>query len=103
MTQETSAAALEQQVAALTQRLTAMEEQLAEMQRLAEFYRESQKVDEETMMVISAAVASVLGHKAKVKAVQLSPSIGWTRAGRAEVQDHSRARPVFRPSRISLH
>lgn len=102
MTQENISVALEQQVAALTARLAALEEQLAEMQHLAEYYRETQKVDEETMMVVSAAVAAVLGYKARVKAVRLAPSVGWTRAGRAEVQDHSRARPVIRPSRITL-
>ena len=96
-------AGLRQQVDTLVERLAAVEGQLAEMQRLADQYRETQKVDEETMMVISATVAAVLGHRAKVKQVQLTPSIGWVRAGRTEVQDHSRTRPVVRPSRITLH
>lgn len=103
MTDDNELAELRQQVAALTDRLTAMQQRFDDMERLAEHYRETQKVDEETMMVISAAVAAVLGHKAKVKQVHLAPSIGWTRAARAEVQDHSRARPVFRQGRISAH
>lgn len=103
MTDDNEIAGLRQQVDTLSERLAAMEGQLAKMQRLADQYRETQKVDEETMMVISAAVAAVLGHRARVKQVQLAPSIGWIRAGRTEVQDHSRARPVVRPSRITLH
>lgn len=103
MTDDKEIAELRRQVATLTERLTAIQERFDEMERLADYYRESQKVDEETMMVISAAVAAVLGHKAKVKQVHLAPSVGWTRAARAEVQDHSRARPVFRQGRISAH
>lgn len=103
MTDDNEIAGLRQQVDTLSERLAAMEGQLAKMQRLADQYRETQKVDEETMMVISAAVAAVLGHRARVKQVQLAPTIGWVRAGRTEVQDHSRARPVVRPSRITLH
>lgn len=103
MTDDNEIAGLRQQVDTLSERLAAMEGQLAKMQRLADQYRETQKVDAETMMVISAAVAAVLGHRARVKQVQLAPTIGWVRAGRTEVQDHSRARPVVRPSRITLH
>lgn len=103
MTDDNEIAGLRQQVDTLSERLAAMEGQLAKMQRLADQYRETQKVDAETMMVISAAVAAVLGHRARVKQVQLAPTIGWVRAGRTEVQDHSRARSVVRPSRITLH
>lgn len=103
MTDENEIVRLRQQVDTLGERLAAMEARLVEMQTLADYYRESQKVDEETMMVISAAVAAVLGHKAKVKQIQLASSVGWTRAGLTEVQDHSRARPVLRPGRITLH
>lgn len=103
MTDDNEIAVLREQVAGLGAKLSAMEARLRDMERLAELFSEEHKVDEETLMVISAAVAAVLGHKARVKQVHFHTSIGWTRAGRMEVQDHSKARPIVRQAPITLH
>ncbi len=90
MTDQNENAALRERIAALDDRVATLEARLVEMERLAARYNLEHQVDEETLMVISAAVAAVLGHKAKVKQVHLSASAGWTAAGLAEVQDRSK-------------
>ncbi len=91
--------ALAEQVAALTEQVKALTARIADLQKVADQFTAEHEIDEETMMVISAAVAAVLGHKAKVKQVHFRHGSGWTTAGRMEVQDHSK-RPLIRPARI---
>mgnify|MGYP007004693354 FL=1 len=66
------------QLAALTERLSALEGQVERLKK-------NQRVPEEDLVAISAAVAAHLGHDAKVKAVRFSQSSSWTREGRGRV------------------
>lgn len=69
-------------VAQLSARLTVLEEQVATLQA-------SQKVPDDVMVAISAAVAAFLGHKATIKAVRFRPARNWTTEARGRV--HNRA------------
>ncbi|WOQ16237.1 hypothetical protein [Raineyella sp. W15-4] len=104
MTDENEITALKDQVAELTARLAAAEQRMVEFDRMAVRWAEEHQVDEDTLMVIAAAVAAVLGHRARVKQIQFHEGSGWTAAGRMEVQDHrkTQARPA-RQAPLTLH
>ncbi|MEA5155520.1 hypothetical protein [Raineyella sp.] len=104
MTDQNEIAALQQTIDQLTARLAAAEGRIAEFDRIAVGWAQEHQVDEDTMMVIAAAVAAVLGHRAKVKQIHFHEGSGWTTAGRMEVQDHrkTQARPA-RQNPLTLH
>ncbi|WOP17302.1 hypothetical protein [Raineyella sp. LH-20] len=104
MTDENEITALRDRVAELTARLAAAEQRMVEFDRMAVVWAEEHQVDEDTLMVIAAAVAAVLGHRAKVRQVQFHEGAGWTTAGRMEVQDHrkTQARPAHLTA-LTLH
>lgn len=68
------------QVRALAARVEQLETQVARLQK-------AQRVPEEDLVAISAAVAAYLGHDAKVRAVRFSQSTSWTREGRGRVHN----------------
>lgn len=76
--------ALLKQLRALVERVDALETQVAKLQK-------SQRIPEDDLIAISAAVAAYLGHDAKVRAVRFSQSGSWTREARSRV--HNRTVP----------
>jgi methylmalonyl-CoA carboxyltransferase large subunit len=80
-TNETTAelAALKAQMALLQQRLDAMEKKVAEVEGEAE-------VDEETLVILAAAVAAYLGKRAPIRHIRLKSSGAWAQQGRASIQ-----------------
>ena len=78
----TDTADLQALVAELTARLTALEGQVATLQG-------NQKVPDDVMVAISAAVAAFLGHKATIKAVHFRPARNWTTEARGRVHTRS--------------
>ncbi|QGF23982.1 hypothetical protein [Raineyella fluvialis] len=104
MAQDNEIAALQRQIEQLTARLAAAEKRITDFDQMADVFAEEHKVDEDTMMVISAAVAAVLGHRAKIRQVQFHEGSGWVSAGRMEVQDHrkTQARPAAQ-NPLTLH
>lgn len=65
---------------ALTARINDLEAEVATLRRI-------QRVPEEDLVLISAAVAAFLGHKAKVKAVRFSQSRSWTSETRGRIHN----------------
>ncbi len=84
---EVSVETLQEQLTALTQRLATLEEQLAALNA-------DKQIPEEDLVVIGAAVAAYLGHKAKVRAIRFRHQEGWAAAARSRV--HNRAVPHIR-------
>ena len=84
---EVSVEALQEQVQALTKRLASVEEQLAEI-------NSDKQIPEEHLVVIGAAIAAFLGHKAKVRAVRFRHQESWAAAARGRV--HNRSVPHIR-------
>ena len=70
-------------VRALTARVERLEARLAAVQE-----RQEQEVPEEVVLAISAAVASYLGLRAKVKQVHFRTGQAWAQQGRVAVQGH---------------
>ena len=75
------------QLRALTERVEKLEAQVVRLQK-------TQRIPEEDLVAISAAVAAYLGHDAKVRAVRFNQSSSWTREARRSV--HNRAVPHVR-------
>ena len=67
----------------LTERVAALEAEVA-----AVCARQEQDIPEEVVLAISAAVASFLGHRAKVKQVHYRTGQAWAQQGRVAVQGH---------------
>lgn len=84
---EVSVETLQEQVDALTQRVTSLEAQLAALNA-------DKQIPEEDLVVIGAAVAAYLGHKAKVRAIRFRHQEEWAGAARGRV--HNRAVPLTR-------
>ena len=79
--------ALLKQLRALVERVDALETQVGKLKK-------SQRIPEEDLIAISAAVAAYLGHDAKVRAVRFSQSSSWMREARGRV--HNRVVPHIR-------
>lgn len=75
------------QLRALVERVDSLEAQVARLKK-------NQRIPEEDLVAISAAVAAYLGHDAKVRAVRFSQSSSWTREARGRV--HNRVVPHIR-------
>lgn len=79
--------AMEQELLAaireLTDRVAALEAEVAAVRA-----RQEQDIPEEVVLAISAAVASFLGHRAKVKQVHYRTGQAWAQQGRVAVQGH---------------
>ena len=73
---------LQEQVQALTERLTSVEAQLAAL-------NSDKKIPEEHLVVIGAAIAAYMGHKAKVRAVRFRHQESWAAAARTRVHNRS--------------
>jgi len=71
-------AALRAEIAALTARVGRLEEAAAR--------EPSEPVDEETLILISAAVAAYLGKRAPIRRIRLKSSAAWAEQGRASIQ-----------------
>lgn len=67
----------------LTDRVAALEAEVAAVRA-----RQEQDIPEEVVLAISAAVASFLGHRAKVKQVHYRTGQAWAQQGRVAVQGH---------------
>lgn len=67
----------------LTERVAALEAEVAAVRA-----RQEQDIPEEVVIAISAAVASFLGHRAKVKQVHYRTGQAWAQQGRVAVQGH---------------
>jgi methylmalonyl-CoA carboxyltransferase large subunit len=67
----------------LTERVAALEAEVAAVRA-----RQEQEIPEEVVLAISAAVASFLGHRAKVKQVHFRTGQAWAQQGRVAVQGH---------------
>ncbi|MGA4669010.1 hypothetical protein ACPCG0_04290 [Propionibacteriaceae bacterium Y1923] len=67
-------------IEALTAKVDALE---AQVQKLAK----SQRIPEEDLVAISAAVAAYMGHSVKVKAVRFRQSSAWTSESRSKVHN----------------
>jgi len=78
---------LQEQVQALTERLASVEAQLAAL-------NSDKKIPEEHLVVIGAAIAAYMGHKAKVRAVRFRHQESWPAAARGRV--HNRSVPHIR-------
>ena len=70
-------------VRALTERVERLEAELATVRE-----RQEQDVPEDVILAISAAVASYLGLRAKVKQVHFRTGQAWAQQGRVAVQGH---------------
>lgn len=73
---------LQEQVQALTERLASVEAQLAALNT-------DKKIPEEHLVVIGAAIAAYMGHKAKVRAVRFRHQESWAAAARSRVHNRS--------------
>ena len=73
----------------LLDRLYALAARIADLETQVETLKKSQRVPEEDLILISAAVAAFLGHKATVRAVRFSQSSSWTRELRGRIHDRS--------------
>ena len=78
---------LQEQVQELTERLASVEAQLAAL-------NSDKKIPEEHLVVIGAAIAAYMGHKAKVRAVRFRHQESWAAAARGRV--HNRSVPHIR-------
>ena len=78
---------LQDQVQTLTERLASVEAQLAAL-------NSDKKIPEEHLVVIGAAIAAYMGHKAKVRAVRFRHQESWAAAARGRV--HNRSVPHIR-------
>ena len=67
----------------LTERVAALEAEVAAVRA-----RQEQDIPEEVVLAISAAVASFLGHRAKVKQVHYRTGQAWAQQGRVAIQGH---------------
>jgi methylmalonyl-CoA carboxyltransferase 12S subunit len=74
-------AQLKQMLEAITQRLASMETAATAAPAPAE-----EKLSEETLLAIAAAVAAYLGHKPKIKQIRLIRSASWAQEGRVSIQ-----------------
>jgi methylmalonyl-CoA carboxyltransferase large subunit len=70
-------------VRALTERVERLEAELDVVRT-----RQEQDIPEDVVVAISAAVASFLGHRAKVKQVHYRTGQAWAQQGRVAVQGH---------------
>lgn len=78
---------LQEQVLTLTERLASVEAQLAAL-------NSDKKIPEDHLVVIGAAIAAYMGHKAKVRAVRFRHQESWAAAVRGRV--HNRSVPHIR-------
>ena len=67
----------------LTERVAVLEAEVAAVRA-----RQEQDIPEEVVLAISAAVASFLGHRAKIKQVHYRTGQAWAQQGRVAVQGH---------------
>ena len=77
-----NSADLQALVAELSERLAALEGEVAAM-------KAQQRIPDDVMVAISAAVSAYLGHKATVKAVRLRGSRNWAAEARGRVHNRS--------------
>jgi methylmalonyl-CoA carboxyltransferase large subunit len=79
--------ALRQEVARLSERVAALEHNgTSKVPAAAAPASVEQGVNEETVLVIAAAVAAFLGKKAHVRQIRLLSSPSWVQQGRATIQ-----------------
>ena len=79
---EVNMAELEEKLVALTERIATLEARLAALEA-------KQRIPEEDLVLIGAAVAAYFGHKAKIRAVRFGSQTRWAAAARTRVQDRS--------------
>lgn len=79
---EVNMAELDDKLYALTERIATLEARLAALEA-------KQRIPEEDLVLIGAAVAAYFGHKAKVRAVRFGSQTRWAAATRSRVQDRS--------------
>lgn len=80
---------LSAEIAQLKQMIGALTERLASMEGAAKAPAAApaeERISEETLLTIAAAVAAYLGHKPKIKQVRLVRSPQWAQEGRASIQ-----------------
>lgn len=64
----------------LTERISSLESQVDNLKK-------QQRIPEDDLIVIAAAIAAYVGHKASIKAVRFNQGHGWTQAGRGRVHN----------------
>lgn len=88
--------AMSEQLAALNQRVAALEAAAQPVVAVAGTPAEAPKdagVDEETLLVISAAIAAFLGKTPRIRQIRLVGSSAWARQGRVSIHtSHAFAR-----------
>ena len=75
-------AQLKQMISALTERLGSMEGAAKALSAVPP----DERISEETLLAIAAAVAAYLGHKPKIRQVRLVRSGQWAQEGRVSIQ-----------------
>lgn len=83
--------ALRQEVARLNERVAALESAAGAASRAAaaaapQAEATTDEVNEETVLIIAAAIAAFLGKKAHVRQIRLLGSDAWSQQGRATIQ-----------------
>lgn len=82
MSEAQNTADLQALVAELSARLTALEAEVAE-------FKASQRIPDDVMVAISAAVSAYLGHKATVKAVRMRGGRSYAAESRGRMHNRS--------------
>lgn len=75
-------AQLKQMLSALTERLSSMEGAVI----APSAGPPEERISEETLLAIAAAVAAYLGHKPKIRQVRIVRSAQWAQQGRVSIQ-----------------
>ncbi|MGD7733051.1 hypothetical protein ACQCX5_08820 [Propionibacteriaceae bacterium G57] len=71
----------------LGEKLDGLTARIADLESQVRALKKNQRIPEEDIIVIAAAVAAYLGHKATVKAVRFRQSSAWTQEGRERVHN----------------
>jgi len=104
---------LSQEVAALREHLAALQAKLAELEAAAaatpshtvevpaqEPAPAAEEISEETLAVISAAIAAYLGKRPHIRAIRLVSSPTWAQQGRVSIQASHRISPQHHQHRV---
>jgi methylmalonyl-CoA carboxyltransferase 12S subunit len=75
---------LSAEIAQLKQMLEILTQRLSSVESVAEPAEE--RLSEETLIAIAAAVAAYLGHKPKIRQIRLVRSASWAQEGRVSIQ-----------------
>lgn len=83
---ETTLEQLSAEIAQLKQMISALTERLAHVETNPAAAPAEERLSEETLIAIAAAVAAYLGHKPKIKQIRLIRSGSWAQEGRVSIQ-----------------